>query len=88
MSEEIYLSCDCGSHVLHVVRDQDDTDIEPYWYISFFSWGHRVGHNVRDKIRLIWHIVKEGHPYADDIILNNSEKKKLVEFLSEEGGNE
>ena len=79
-----YISCDCRSHLLKLVYDQDEPD--EHWrflYISFFNEGHG-GHqeNFWRRLKLIWYTLRHGTPWADMVCLNKNEIKRLKDYLN------
>lgn len=71
-----HFQCGCCCSVIQVVRFGDD----PCTYVSVFNrrkgkvrWWHRLEH--------IWHILRYGDPYDDNIILLPEETKRLAEAL-------
>lgn len=85
----VYIECDCHSEMLQLSFDNDEDMVTPtgedlrFLSISFYKYGH-VGsyYSWRERLRHIRHIIKEGHPYSDNIILRKSERLKLTEYLN------
>ena len=80
MVNKILIECDCHTHLLQVVYDEEDQEV----YVSLFSLGKNgPRYSIFDKLRHIWEIIKTGNPYKDQICLNLDEINKLYEFLKQ-----
>ncbi len=79
-----FFICSCTSHALSVQRlsiDDEDTTVS-FPEIELSIWQH-PSDTVRNRLRLIWHIIRYGHPYADFIVLEKDEATKLRDHLTE-----
>ena len=56
---------------------------EEFICLSLFGRGLNVKrYNLKDRIRHIWQIIRNGFPYTDEIVLDKRSVKKLVESLN------
>lgn len=81
-----FIQCQCSSEGLMVRYYREffnDNNIKEF-YFSLFNEGFQ-GRKMywKDKLRLIWKIIKTGQPYTDQLILHEQDTKKLVDFLNE-----
>lgn len=76
MNEEFYI-CECGCDAISVTIDDDYVCLS-MWTIEpdseVFSW--------KNRIRLIWQIIKRGHPCLDSIILSKDKAKELADEIT------
>ena len=76
MSVSKFFKCSCSGHALNVTKFED----EEQSYVSIWQQGHhKLG--WRYKLRQIWHIIKTGTPYEDEVVLNKKETLELARFL-------
>jgi hypothetical protein len=83
MDKEIreFIPCECGAEAVVLSYWPDDEDKMIFlsmWAVQpggrFYDWRHKIQH--------IWHILKKGHPYTDDIVLNLKEVERLRNALT------
>lgn len=83
-----WYKCDCGSEVLHIEEDvmpitdnklATDGKLIVYLNVSIMHIDSR--RSIWNRLRHCWHILKTGKNYADEIILNWDNMKKLSEDL-------
>ena len=79
--DTIYVKCDCGAETLEVSVLKEDDYKEYYFCImarmfSSQSWWHRI--------HSIWHLLRHGTLFTDQIILSKAQVKTLVDFLRKE----
>ena len=81
--EPIFLKCDCNTHAIEVQRyKESDVDDEGF-YVSLWQYSRvNITLDWREKIRWIWHILIQGKPWNDCVILNNKHAKELVEYIN------
>lgn len=77
-TKQIFLMCDCSSHTLQLVYDENEQQLEAsIWQLgrvnSKMSW--------KERARWCFHILKTGSPWADGVILNIGEIYKAKNFL-------
>jgi hypothetical protein len=82
-TNNIFVICDCNSHALYLEKIDDDNI--PTLYISVFERG-TDGKQMRwfDRIRWIWHIIKNGHPFTDMVVIEKDKVKDIQKFLKEQ----
>ena len=79
--EKIFL-CVCGAEALAVHGLQwEDAPIEVE--ISFWKYGHDVSYTLKEKLRAIKYILKNGHPYTDMVIMNVETAKEVAKAILE-----
>lgn len=73
---EEFISCDCHGDGL-LLGHMDDSD--DFVYVALWSrnpgptgWGHRLHH--------IWHILRHGDPYGDEVVLSRGSVERLRKF--------
>lgn len=72
-NNEFHLTCECHTHELHFEKDPE---LE-VWYISFWQRGYSSDNSWKYRLKCIWHILKYGRPYGDEVILNKEDMMKL-----------
>lgn len=74
------ISCDCGSEVLYIQYDAELSLFDFSIYESSASF--ETKHNWKNKLRYIWRILTNHHPYNDQIVLSKNKAKSLANFLN------
>lgn len=82
---ELHITCDCHAHELHFERDSED--IKPWWYISFWIQGYRTTSTWKWRLKYVWHILRTGRPYGDEVILSEPQMKELLVYIQQELSN-
>lgn len=79
LREPIYIECSCGTEVLRVQYDEelDTYDISMFSLHKDYSWKH--------KIQQIWHILKTGEPYSDQMVVSRKELAELGMYMADIG---
>ena len=87
-----YVECDCHSELLQLSFEVDDdcdyTDDDcpvdlRCLNISYYLIGHyHRKYPWITRLRHIWFILKNGHPWEDTIILRKPERIKLTNYLN------
>ena len=72
---DFYL-CECGTEAISVSDWSDDS--ETLVGISIWRIGGVCRYRLRDKLSLIWDIIRNGHPWTDDILLDGSQARELA----------
>ena len=54
--------------------DEDDR----YIFVSIYRQYHNP---IIRRLRHIWQIVRHGHPYGDDVVIEVKDAKKLANFI-------
>lgn len=70
-------SCTCGCSVLKITKFENDPEVyfTTYKQSTKYSWKY--------KLQYIWNILKNGHPYDDEIVLTKSDAKEIIKFLKD-----
>lgn len=85
--DKLYLDCECGAEVLRLEKEKDDcNEGEVYTgniYVSVFSKMRTtsVFWLIKHRIEQIWHIIKHGEPYGDNVIISLEDREKMIKFL-------
>ena len=77
---ELHLTCSCHTHELHFEKDHD-MDV---WYISFWQRGYVEQTSWKYRLRYIWHILKNGRPYGDEVVLEKKDLEELKDYIDEQ----
>lgn len=75
-NEEKLIKCDCGEEIM-VVTNCDECGIDFAIFDRQFT-----KYTFRNKVRLIWRIIRHGKPYTDQICLNCDKAKELARFIA------
>lgn len=79
MKIEEFIACSCSSEGLYIVKHPAESEV----YLSIFSRGiNPQRFNWKDKIRYIWHALKHGKPFEDEIVLDVKAVAKLKKILN------
>lgn len=70
--------CTCNGHVLSVEK-WDGMEAPQYFITTFAATGGRV--SWKDRIKHIWHIIRKGEPYSDQIILSEWQMINLADTI-------
>ena len=71
--------CECGCHAVFVTN-WDDEDM-----VCFSMWRYGTPrYSLKERLRAIWYILKRGHPYEDEVILDYPAAQELARFLLEQ----
>lgn len=73
-----YVSCDCGCGVLRFWAMPDDDDDPHFVYVSLLGEGG--SQCWRYRLRYIWHILRTGDPYTDEVVLDREAVERLRHF--------
>lgn len=76
-----FVICDCGTHAVQVSVFKPENHEESV-YLSFWESGHAIGISWRNRIRCIWHIIRTGTPWEDDVVLSREEATRLSTLLT------
>ena len=79
-NKELHLTCSCHTHELHVEKDHEDA----MWYISFWQRGYISETSWKYRLRCIWHILINGRPYGDEVILERKDLIELKQYVDEQ----
>jgi len=80
--KEIFIDCDCHCETLRIEKHETE-----FWF-SFWQQGFscKEKYSFFDKLRLAIHVLKNGHGYADMVIISNNRAKELIKFLEQTNG--
>ncbi len=72
-----YFGCQCNNGI--IVTDVCDEEDFWYFYMGIFklSWQR----SLMNRLKLIWHIIKAGSPYIDEIVLDKEDFIKFKKHL-------
>ena len=76
--QEKFIPCDCGVEVLRLTYDPDED-----FGLNLSILAHHDISGVKDKLRWIWKILREGTPFEDEMILDANGVRKLIDFGNE-----
>ena len=72
-----FISCDCNTDGLFLSHMSDDDN--GFVYVSM--WVDAPGQiNWRHRLRHIWHIIRYGDPYSDQVVLDRKSVERLRHF--------
>lgn len=86
--DKIFLTCECGAHMLQVTNEVDYFDNSKTFHQDFefamFTFGtyHKKPTFWR-RLRIIWNYLKTGKMHEDQIILTPEDAKRLANFINE-----
>lgn len=69
-----YIMCDCGAEVLVVTKDES-------YGVDFAIFKYKPGRSLRERLRLIWRIIRHGEPYTDQMCLGMDKVRDLKNYL-------
>lgn len=76
---EIFITCDCVSEVVHFQYDPGCEGLK-YYEVSMFRRGSL---SLWNRLWMIWKILTTGTPYADDVIINQAKAEELANWILE-----
>lgn len=80
MDKDLFLTCSCHGEGIRFNYDKEIDGLE----ISFYQQGYTSNtKSLREKLRWIWHILKNNKIYGDQVILNKESLNKLTQFVNE-----
>ena len=79
--DDFYM-CECHSEGISVCLDDPSDPNNNFIGLSMWRYGsYRL--RLSRKLSLIWHIIKYGHPWLDDVLLSREKARKLADKLLE-----
>ena len=79
MDKELFLNCSCNSEAIKFNYNIEENTLE----VSFYQQGLTPRtRSLKEKVRWIWHIIKNKTIYGDQIILDSKSIKKLSLFMN------
>lgn len=80
--KDFYIQCDCGSeHVF--ISPQDFDSLEEGLFLAILTTQYTTNTSFWQRLRYIWHILKYGTPYVDQVCLDLDKVKALSKYLSD-----
>lgn len=81
--DRYFFGCECGHAIVEV--DKWAEELPPKVHLAFYELGLNKNNNQgwKERLRHAWHIIKTGRPFADSIILSDTDAKSLGEKLIE-----
>lgn len=76
-NKSIYVDCSCGAEVLKIEYDEE---IDSYYFGVFHMNGER---SWKNKWKQIWHIIRYGEPYSDNMVLRSKDTDAIIEFIDQ-----
>lgn len=84
-----HYQCHCHSELIQVTRDKEPIDMNDkskgyltFIYFAKFHYGtQNHAYSLKELLRHIWRMIRTRSPYADDVILNITEARRLGEDL-------
>jgi hypothetical protein len=82
---KLFVTCDCEGEALALSISEEDGNFPPTLQISFWTRGYDwSGCSIWFKIRTFFHMLKYGHPYTDNIIIEDPKKiDAIIAYLKE-----
>jgi len=78
-NKSIFIECDCYSEGIKLSYESKDKMLN----ISIYQRGLKPrSKTISEKLRWVWHILKNDVPYDDEVILNLKKIKKIKSFLN------
>jgi len=80
--DKIIIECDCGTHLLRTEFDEEDK----LFYIAFYTYGNgnmSIRSNIWNRIKYAFQHIFTGKIFSDQMVLNQKETKKLVDFIND-----
>jgi len=79
MENELYIPCDCSAEVLKIEFDEETKQ----YFISIYEYKSNK-YPISQKLRWIWHIIRYGTPYGDQIVISKEKAYKIGRWLTYE----
>ena len=76
---EYEVMCSCDHHSLVLSYDTEWGFLD----IAFWKRGHSRYSPIRQKLRHIFKILRDGHPYSDEVLLDKEDARRLWKHLTE-----
>lgn len=74
-----FLFCDCSAHALSLSYDEDIDKLDiAFWQMGSFSYKL----NYLERFKLAFKVIFQGKIYADMVILDRSQRIKLLDYLN------
>ncbi len=94
MEDYIFIPCECGDEAIQIQtdttecvdKDNNKVSLLDFYFAIFYFGKQKHALRLKDKLRYCWRIFSKGSPYGDQIILNEQEATKLVNFIQNKIG--
>jgi hypothetical protein len=84
--DSILEKCQCHGDMFELQRYKDEIcngHIDEGFNLTFWSLGRSSKKLCwKERWRWIWNILRTGNPWADGIIINNEQAKRIVEYIN------
>ncbi len=80
MKTEVFYLCDCYSHGLLVEKDDETNSMLINCFERGFD-GRKM--SMFERLKWCFYIIKNGHPYTDMIVLDESKSLDLAKFIKQ-----
>lgn len=75
--KSLLIRCTCHGHILEIERDDEFGE----YYV--FIWGNHIQfHTFKDKLKLIWDLIRNRNVLNSDVVITKEDAVKLVKFLN------
>lgn len=83
MKAPLYLTCICTQHLLQVKPEEVDGFESRNVELSIWVRPETQPLTWRERMRWIWHILRTGELWGDQVILDKIEVKQLQDYLND-----
>ena len=74
-----FFKCACSAHAVHVMSFEDEEET----YLSIWEQGANNGRlSFWERLRYAFKILKDGKPYADEVVFDRETALSFVAYLS------
>jgi hypothetical protein len=79
-NDEIFIKCDCHTEAIEIQHWKDDRS----FYFSFWDFGRSKISWIpwRQRLKIIWRILRGKDLYADMVILDYEKAKQVANFIN------
>jgi hypothetical protein len=71
----LIIKCECGAESLEIKKEDD------MFEVSLWRLGRVPLMSIKERIRWCWHILRNGYPWTDSIILTNKNAKMISDYI-------
>jgi hypothetical protein len=82
-TKEIFQKCQCSEHQLQVELDDDFPNGIKEFYFSIWQKYSGGKMSMKEKKRWCKKIMKDGKPWADNVVLDKESALKIAQFIIE-----
>ena len=80
MDNPCFIRCDCRCGV--VVLQQDTFTYSKGTLTELAIYRHDLRPNIRSRLRFAWHCIRHGHPYTDQVMLDEQSVAKIRDWCA------